>query len=402
MRGQSTRTKQDPTDRTGAGFRWAAAALTSALVLVGCGASDEEPSGAVSTDAASPDSDAPDDDGATTPEGDGGAPATDAETGSDSSGDTAPVAAAGNGTLPADLCAGGVPLSGAITLDDLVGFGILSSSDATVDGAGPLDAIAYNDFGSLCNIEDVNGDFLTIGMSSGAETFESTIEQSGATATQAGEWQYLVSDGLSQLVMLHTDSAGIENTFFVNWFPADDSRRGSDSIAVITPFAEAIVDRSTVDAPMVDALGIPPWFACDDSSPGVAGVDPAALMALVEVPAGIELEIEQDVRASFGNTVCTTRTTARNFPFVRLDVQESDAQLADTLDTYLVSWPDATAETIAGRDVAVRVDTGFGEAFVFTVIDGFPTTVQLGVTTFDGDLGTAVRAAATNFFDAIG
>ncbi len=401
MRVHRKQPTQGSIDRTLTGMHWCGVALVAALVVVGCGGGDDESSGGAPDDP--PSTAVEPSDGEPTPEPDA-QPSTEpaGESGSESSGDTAPAVSTGSGTLPADLCADGAPLSGAITLDDLVGYGILSSSDASVDGSGVLDAIAYNDFGSLCNIEDANGDFLTLGMSTGAETLEQAVDQSGATPTQAGEWQYLVGDVLPQLVMLHTDGAGNENTIFANWFPSDDDRRTSDSIAVLTPFAEAIVEQSTVDVPMIDAPGVPPWFVCDDTSPGVAGVDPAVVMAAVEVPEGTELESSQDVRASFGNTECTTRTTARNFPFVRLDVQESGAQLADTLDTYLAGWPEATAETIAGRDVAVRVDSGFGEAFVFTVIDGFPTTIQLGVTSFEGDLGAAVRTVAGEFFGAIG
>lgn len=406
MRSPRTWTNPVSADRTRNSVRWGATALVSALVLVACGGSDEASSGDASPDTPSTEPSAPDaelqsDEAATSEDGEAEI-GTDAETGSESSGDTAAPVSAGTGTLPGDLCADGAPLSGAITLDDIVGFGILSTSDATVDGAGAIDAVAYNDFGSLCNIEDANGDFFTIGMSSGAGTFEQSVEQSGATATQAGDWQYLVGDGLTPLVMLHTDDAGNENTIFVYWVPTDDSRRAAESVAVMTPFAEAIVDRSTVDVPMVDAPGTPPWFACDDATPGVAGVDRAALMVVAGVPAGAELETAQDIGASFGTTQCTTRSTAQSFPFVRIDVQESNAQLADTLDTYLAGWPEATTETISGRDVAVRVDEGFGQAFVFTVIDGYPTTVQLGVTTFDGDLGDATRTIAGQFFDAIG
>lgn len=319
-----------------------------------------------------------------------------------SGGDEPAAAPAGNGAIIADTCSGGQFVNGAISIDDLVGWGVFSSADVNVDGASDLDAIGYNDFGFLCNIEASDGgDFLTVGITSGSDTYDDTAGRETDGPTLVGDWQYYVLDGLTPLVMLHTDAEGNQDTLFVNWFPADDSRRNLDeNTRVLGPLAEAIATQTTVDIPRVAAPGTPSWFACDSATAGAAGVSPAALFAAAEGPEGRELEVEQSIQASFSFTQCKVRPTVGFLPVVTVQVQDSSAQLQDTLETFLSGWPDAVAETIAGIDVAVRIDDGTSVGTVFTVLDGTPMEIRISG---DGnsDLGAPTRAAAELVLSAV-
>lgn len=160
----------------------------------------------------------------------------------------------GNGVILADLCSGGQPLNGAISLDDLVTFGLLSSTDATVEGSGAYDAVAYETFGFLCNISEAVGDgenFTTIGVSAGSATWDLAVEQGTAPAEQIGDWEVIVgSNWLSPLTMRSTDAAGNQDSLFVMWTPADGSIPDAETLErLMRPLAEAIATRSTVDIP---------------------------------------------------------------------------------------------------------------------------------------------------------
>ncbi|MGB5168243.1 MAG: hypothetical protein WBO84_12630 [Acidimicrobiia bacterium] len=160
----------------------------------------------------------------------------------------------GNGVILADLCSEGQPLNGAISLDDLVAFGLLSSTDATVEGSGAYDAVAYETFGFLCNISEAVGDgvnFTTIGVSTGSATWDLAVEQGTAPAEQIGDWEVIVgSNWLSPLTMRSTDAAGNQDSLFVTWTPADGSIPDAATLErLMRPLAEAIATRSTVDIP---------------------------------------------------------------------------------------------------------------------------------------------------------
>jgi len=160
----------------------------------------------------------------------------------------------GNGVILADLCAGGQPLNGAISLDDLVTFGLLSSTDATVEGSGAYDAVAYDAFGFLCNISEAVGDgqnFTTIGVNPGSAIWDLAVEQGTAPSEQIGDWEVIVgSNWLSPLTMRTTDAAGNQDSLFVTWTPADGSIPDAATLErLMRPLAEAIATRSTVDIP---------------------------------------------------------------------------------------------------------------------------------------------------------
>ena len=63
---------------------------------------------------------------------------------------------AGNGTVLADLCAGGQLVNGAVTIDDLVSFGLFSSTDVTIEGIAAYSASVYETFGFICNISETS------------------------------------------------------------------------------------------------------------------------------------------------------------------------------------------------------------------------------------------------------
>ncbi len=177
--------------------------------------------------------------------------ATDATDGTDAS---EPSDGGSGGVILADLCSGGQPLDGAITLDDLVSYGILTSTDATVEGSGAYDALAYDTFGFLCNIsEDIGSgeNFLTIGMSAGSGTFDLAIEQGEAPIEVMGPWEVIVgSNWLSPLAMRYTDADGNQDSLFATWTPADGSIPDAATLErLMRPLAEAIASRSTVDIP---------------------------------------------------------------------------------------------------------------------------------------------------------
>lgn len=149
----------------------------------------------------------------------------------------------------ADLCSGGQPLNGAISLDDLVTFGLLSSTDATFEGSG-----AYATFGFLCNISEAVGDsenFTTIGVNPGSAIWDLAAEQGTERAEQIGDWEVIVGGNwLSPLTMRSTDAAGNQDSLFVTWTPADGSIPDAATLErLMRPLAEAIATRSTADIP---------------------------------------------------------------------------------------------------------------------------------------------------------
>ena len=162
------------------------------------------------------------------------------------------TASSGGGVFVADFCAGGQPLDGAISLDDLVSFGFITSTDATVQGSEAYTASAYETFGFLCNISEDVGDgenFLTIGLSTGSDNWDLMAAQEDSTIEQMGDWEVIIAPNwLSPLTMRHTDAAGNQDTLFVTWTPADGSiPDGETLVKMVRPLAEAIASRSTVD-----------------------------------------------------------------------------------------------------------------------------------------------------------
>lgn len=160
----------------------------------------------------------------------------------------------GSGVILADLCAGDQFLNGAISLDDLVAFGLLSSTNASVEGNAAYDASAYETFGFICNIIEVVGDgetFVTIGVKPGSDIWDLAVEQGSAPAEQIGDWEVIVgSNWLSPLTMRTTDASGDQDSLFVMWTPADGSIPDTATLErVMRPLAEAIATRSTVDIP---------------------------------------------------------------------------------------------------------------------------------------------------------
>ena len=160
----------------------------------------------------------------------------------------------GGGVFIADFCAGGQPLNGAISLDDLVSFGFITSTDATVQGSEAYTASAYETFGFLCNISEEVGEgenFLTIGLSAGSDNWDLMAAQGDSTIEQMGDWEVIIAPNwLSPLTMRLTDAAGNQDTLFVTWTPADGSiPDGETLVKMVRPLAEAIASRSTVDIP---------------------------------------------------------------------------------------------------------------------------------------------------------
>lgn len=194
----------------------------------------------------------------TVPEGD------DQTADSDDTGTTEPVddgtdttapdgAGPGTGVILADLCTGGQPLNGAISLDDFVTYGMLSSTNATIDG-GPYDAFGYETFGFLCNISEEVGDgenFVTIGIGDGSDTWDLAAEQDSAVVEQMGDWDVIIgTNWLSPLTMRFTDSAGNQDSLYVIWTTADGVTPDAETLErVMRPLAEAIATKSTVDIP---------------------------------------------------------------------------------------------------------------------------------------------------------
>ncbi len=138
-------------------------------------------------------------------------------------------------------------------MDDLVEYGLLSSDDATVEGSGAYDPFAYETFGFLCNIDEVGDDsnFVTIGMSSGSDTWDLALEQGEAVPEQMGDWEVIVgSNWLSPLTMRITDADGNQDTLFALWVPGDGSIPDAPTLErVMRPLGEAIAERVTVDIP---------------------------------------------------------------------------------------------------------------------------------------------------------
>ncbi len=213
--------------------------VLSALVLTvsGCGGG-EDGTAADATDA-SPAAPAPEDSAT--------APAPD-------EGDTDAGQAQGGGVILADLCAGGQPLNGAVSLEDLVSYGVFTSTDVTIESNKAYDATTYDTFGFICNITEDVGDGqngLTIGMSSGPDGFQLAVDQGDAPVEKMGKWKVIVgSNWLSPLAMRTTDSGGNVHSLYALWTPADGSIPDAATLEkMMRPLAEAIAERSTVDIP---------------------------------------------------------------------------------------------------------------------------------------------------------
>ena len=224
--------------------------VSFALLLMSCSSSD---TAATDTTTSAPEQSAPaDDSGQTTTTS--GATTTSTEGTDAAPEDPGGSTSDGNGVILADLCAGDQFLNGAISLEDLVAFGLLSSTDASVEGNAAYDSSAYESFGFLCNIiEDVvdGSNFVTVGVSMGSDIWDLAVEQGSAPAEQIGDWEVIVgSNWLSPLTMRITDGAGSQDSLFVTWTPADGSIPDAATLErLMRPLAEAIATRSTVDIP---------------------------------------------------------------------------------------------------------------------------------------------------------
>ena len=368
---------------------WAAIAIAFTLVAAGCGGDDDSTSTAApeAEGGAADGSDATDDvssDAESEP-----APATDDEPAEE------PVVAAGTGTLVVDLCRGGQFIDGAITIDDLVTWGVFGSSDVEIDGGPGFDALGYNDFGALCNIDAVGGgDSITVSMNNQVGAYDGAAERSPDAVGSAGGWKWVLSGGLETLVMEHTGADGTRDTFGILWFPDDDDRKTLEEVRrVFDPLVAAIVERTTVDIERIEAPATPDWWACGDTDAGVAGLDPTALLATLGAPEGRGARVSASSQGSFGFTECTAETEV-GLDSVTVKVQDPTAELQDTVESFLAGWPDAVAETIAGYEVAVL------DARAFTVVDGTPMEISILVT--DPDIDSDFRAVIELVLSSIG
>ena len=308
-----------------------------------------------------------------------------------------------NGVLPGDLCAVGQSVGGAIDVAELIDWGVFTSSEVTIDGGEAITPVAYADFGVLCNLD--GEDFVTVSMQSGRATFDDLAELlaqgvEGEMST-IGDWEIIISPGLTSVAMAHTGADGTSNELWLIWSPDDSARKTLDEVVrVFGPVVEAIATRTTVDAPVMEAPAVAAWFACDETALGVTGLSPATLFATLGPDDGTEVEVEQDTNASFGFTECTVRSTL-DFRSVSVRIQDSTAELQDTVATYLAGWPEAVEETIAGTQVALNIDSDFGAAEAFTVVDGTPLLVSIsgnGAT----DYPSSLRAATELVLSSIG
>lgn len=228
------------------------AMTATVLVVSACGGGDDDSealggsTGSVDADAASEVSEPESNDGDVLDSPDEGV--------EPSAEDQSESAVEGAGVLLADFCAGGQPLNGAISLEDLVGFGFITSTNATVEGSNAYDATGYETFGFLCNIsEDVGTgqNFLTIGLNSGSDIWDLAVEQGDAPVEQMGDWEVMIgSNWLSPLTMRTTDAAGNQDSLFATWTQADGTIPDAATLErLMRPLADAIASRATVDIP---------------------------------------------------------------------------------------------------------------------------------------------------------
>ncbi len=160
----------------------------------------------------------------------------------------------GNGAILADLCAGGQLVNGAVTIDDLVSFGLFTSTDVTIEGNDAYSASIYETFGFICNISETVGDgenFLTIGVKSGTAIWDLAAENGTDPVETMGDWEVIVgSNWLSPLTMRTTDDAGNQDSMFFTWTPSDGSTPDAETLErVMRPLAEAMTAGTTVDIP---------------------------------------------------------------------------------------------------------------------------------------------------------
>jgi hypothetical protein len=164
------------------------------------------------------------------------------------------AAGGGDGVIVEDLCAGDQLLRGAITLQDLVDIGILTSTDAVVESNDAREASTYETFGFICNIVetvDAGEIVLTIGVSQGSSYRDIALEQADAAPETIGAWEVILTGSwLGPLTMRTTDAAGNRDSLFVMWVPADGSIPDVATLErLMRPLAEAIATRSSAAFP---------------------------------------------------------------------------------------------------------------------------------------------------------
>lgn len=216
-----------------------------ALLASACGGDDETDSG----DAGSPEP---------TAESTASADASPADAGNGSDATASPPAdesPAGGGVILADLCSDDQPLNGAISVDDLVSYGLFSSTDVTFEGNSARSASTYETFGFICNIGESTDDgqnLLTIGVKSGSDIWDLAVEQGNVPAETIGDWEVIV-DGvnwLSPLTMRTTDASGNQDSLYVLWSRADGTIPDAEMLAEsMRSLADAITSKATVDIP---------------------------------------------------------------------------------------------------------------------------------------------------------
>ncbi len=228
-----------------------------ALLATACGGGDDDAGGdetTTSVDAQPSDVDGESDEaGEPAPDEESdGAPADGEESGEEST--DSDDGSSGDGVILADLCAGDEFLDGAVSLDDLVSYGMFTSTDVVIESNAAYDASTYETFGFICNLSETVADgenFMTIGVSSGSGTWDLAVEQGDAPIEQMGDWEVIVgSNWLSPLTMRITDDAGNQDSLFVVWTPADGSIPDAATLErLMRPLGEAIATRSSVDIP---------------------------------------------------------------------------------------------------------------------------------------------------------
>jgi len=344
----------------------------------------------------------------------GAGTATEEDTGGDLNGD---------GIVPDAICLNDQPIAGVLSLDDLVGLGIIIDSpvdlrpfelgDETICGLWqesdpsdsdedlPLQIVYTKDEDVLQNtLDDINrGNEIRL---------ENGLSPNDDFTTKSvGNLDVLVAGNTTiNGYISFKQSNNLASTLKFSWIPQFIGNEDSGEVRRNT--MESLVDLVIEQGLSFEQSDPVPtdWFVCDESNLGVTGADPAALMSSIgAATTDIEIDLDTDiVGARKCQAIVDMGTGVQNF-FIEVSVLDTPRFGIDPVQEFLNAPNEDRSQVTIGTQLAgleVTEELLGAEGHVLAA----QGTVSVNITVkvpkeFEEQLGDLVLSVATDIVNRI-